>query len=192
MKKFRRQMKTVLSAVSIVVLMIVSAMLLYSSVAASLKACGIIKTNEEFSSLETENKNVGQYEVYRMPDAEDTEYMLVELAEPSDALSEPAEALPDEEEHDETADLLREGYLSDEIPLSYDLQMTARDAAKRFDVPYALVIAMIWKESSFCETAYNAECYGLMQVASINFGWVCEDLAYAEAGLCCNQERGAS
>ena len=46
MKKFRRQMKTVLSAVSIVVLMIVSAMLLYSSVAASLKACGIIKTNE--------------------------------------------------------------------------------------------------------------------------------------------------
>ena len=64
MKKFRRQMKTVLSAVSIVVLMIVSAMLLYSSVAASLKACGIIKTNEEFSSLETENKNVGQYEVY--------------------------------------------------------------------------------------------------------------------------------
>lgn len=110
MKKFRRQMKTVLSAVSIVVLMIVSAMLLYSSVAASLKACGIIKTNEEFSSLETENKNVGQYEVYRMPDAEDTEYTLVELAEPSDALSEPAEALPDEEEHDETADLLREGY----------------------------------------------------------------------------------
>lgn len=178
MKKFRRQMKTVLSAVSIVVLMIVSAMLLYSSVAASLKACGIIKTNEEFSSLETENKNVGQYEVYRMPDAEDTEYTLVELAEPSDALSEPAEALPDEEEHDETADLLREGYLSDEIPLSYDLQMTARDAAKRFDVPYALVIAMIWKESSFCETAYNAECYGLMQVASINFEWVCEDLAY--------------
>lgn len=178
MKKFRRQMKTVLSAVSIVVLMIVSAMLLYSSVAASLKACGIIKTNEEFSSLETENKNVGQYEMYGMSDAENTEYTLVELAEPSDALSEPAEALPDEEEHDKTADLLREGYLSDEIPLSYDLQMTARDAAKRFDVPYALVIAMIWKESSFCETAYNAECYGLMQVASINFEWVCEDLAY--------------
>ena len=95
-------------------------------------------------------------------------------------MSEPAEALPDEEEHDETADLLREGYLSDEIPLSYDLQMTARDAAKRFDVPYALVIAMIWKESSFCETAYNAECYGLMQVASINFEWVCEDLAYLD------------
>lgn len=180
MKKFRRQMKTVLSAVSIVVLMIVSAMLLYSSVAASLKACGIITTNEEFSSLETENKNGGQYEMYGMSDAENTEYTLVELAEPSDALSEPAEALPDEEEHDETADLLREGYLSDEIPLSYDLQMTARDAAKRFDVPYALVIAMIWKESSFCETAYNAECYGLMQVASINFEWVCEDLAYLD------------
>ena len=178
MKRFCRQLKTILSAASIIVLMIVSAMLLYSSVAASLKACGIITTNEEFSSLETENKNVGQYEMYGMSDAEDTEYTLVELAEPSDVLFEYTEALPAEDGYDETDDLLREGYLSDEIPLSYDLQMTARDAAERFDVPYALVIAMIWKESNFCETAYNAECYGLMQVASINFEWVCDDLAY--------------
>lgn len=178
MKRFCRQLKTILSAASIIVLMIVSAMLLYSSVAASLKACGIITTNEEFSSLETENKNVGQYEMYGMSDAEDTEYTLVELAEPSDILFEHTEALPDEDGYDETDDLLREGYLSDEIPLSYDLQMTARDAAEQFDVPYALVIAMIWKESSFCETAYNDECYGLMQVASINFEWVCDDLVY--------------
>lgn len=168
MKRFLGHLKIIFSAASIVVLIIASAMLLYSSVVASLEASGIITEDSEFPAMDAENKSTDQYKLHRIPDVKHIEYKLVELVE---------EPPVEEAEHNEAVDFLSEGYLSDEIPLSYDLQMTARDAAKRFDVPYALVIAMIWKESSFCETAYNAECYGLMQVASINFEWICKDLA---------------
>lgn len=180
MRAFFERLKVVISAASIIVLMVVTAMLLYSSVAASLKACGIVATDSELPAMAAESESVDQYKMHRIPDVKYIEYTLVEIAESDDSISDSSEDLPAEAKYDETADLLSEGYLSDEIPLSYDLQMTARDAAERFDVPYALVIAMIWKESSFCETAYNAECYGLMQVASLNFEWICDDLSYLD------------
>ena len=170
MKKALLVLKCLFSAVSIVAVAAVCVMLVYASTAASLRAFGFVDDEKEIV-IEQEPTDQMECTMSRIPSVKYIEYTLVDLAEPEEV-----DEQEEESTYDEEAKLLEEGYVSDEIPLSYDLQMVARDAANRFDVPYALVIAMIWKESSFCETAYNAECYGLMQVASINFHWICVDL----------------
>lgn len=170
MKKALLVLKCLFSAVSIVAVAAVCVMLVYASTAASLRAFGFVDDEKEIV-IEQEPTDQMECTMSRIPSVKYIEYTLVDLAEPEEV-----DEQEEESTYDEEAKLLEEGYVSDEIPLSYDLQMVARDAAERFDVPYALVIAMIWKESSFCETAYNAECYGLMQVASINFHWICVDL----------------
>ena len=170
MKKALLVLRCLFSAVSIVAVAAVCVMLVYASTAASLRAFGFVDDEKEIV-IEQEPTDQMEYTMSRIPSVKYIEYTLVELDEPEEV-----DEQEEESTYDEEAKLLEEGYVSDEIPLSYDLQMVARDAANRFDVPYALVISMIWKESSFCETAYNAECYGLMQVASINFHWICVDL----------------
>ena len=89
---------------------------------------------------------------------------------------------PEKEEPKESTDeeLLQSGYLSDDIPFTYDLQKAARNAAKEYNVPYALVIAIINQESSFKTDAYNCNCYGLMQVSSINFEWLRERIGVTD------------
>ena len=76
-------------------------------------------------------------------------------------------------------EMLESGYLRDDISLSYDLQMTARRASDLFDVPYAVLISVMYKESRFVVDAvnYDETCFGLMQIHRINFQWVQEALA---------------
>lgn len=78
-----------------------------------------------------------------------------------------------------TEQMLEDRYLLDDIPLSYDLQLFARDAADTFGVPYKLLLAVMFKESSYQTDAVNASgtCWGLMQVNQINFEWLQEELA---------------
>ncbi len=78
-----------------------------------------------------------------------------------------------------TEQMIEDRYLLDDIPLSYDLQLFARDAADTFGVPYKLLLAVMFKESSYQTDAVNASgtCWGLMQVNQINFEWVQKELA---------------
>lgn len=175
MKITLRIARILFSIVSIAAMTVVSVMLFCSGILAALDACGFIDLDDETPYVETKREPM-QYSVFKEPETIRIGYTLVDISEPDTDTQAEMQEYQENEEQDNYEALLQEGYISDDIPLSYDLQMTARDAASRFDVPYALVIAMIWKESSFCETAYNAECYGLMQVASINFHWICVDL----------------
>lgn len=71
-----------------------------------------------------------------------------------------------------TADLLASGVLTDEISLSYELQLVSRDAAKEFGIPYKLLLAVMFRESSYNPEAANSICYGLMQIHQMNFEWL--------------------
>ena len=73
--------------------------------------------------------------------------------------------------------LLESGILSDDIPLSYELQLDTREASTTFDVPYELLLAMMFRESSFQTDAHNDICWGLMQVHQMNFEWLETELA---------------
>ncbi len=57
-----------------------------------------------------------------------------------DASKEPEELTVEE--------MLENGTLTDSIALSYDLQLVARDAAETFGVPYKLLLAVMFRESS--------------------------------------------
>lgn len=83
---------------------------------------------------------------------------------------------PDEGEKIEKA-LLENGYLSDAVPLSYDMQDVARTACERYRVPYALALAVIECESAFDEEAVGEDGYdhGLMQIRESNFDWLREE-----------------
>ena len=67
--------------------------------------------------------------------------------------------------------MLENGTLTDSIALSYDLQLVARDAAETFGVPYRLLLAVMFRESSYNPEAENGICYGLMQIHQMNFEW---------------------
>lgn len=69
-------------------------------------------------------------------------------------------------------ELVASGYLTDDIALSYELQMVARDAAKEFGVPYKLLLAVMFRESSYNPEAANDICFGLMQIHKMNFEWL--------------------
>ena len=71
-----------------------------------------------------------------------------------------------------TEDLLASGVLTDDISLSYELQLCAREAAETFGVPYRLLLAVMFRESSYNPEAANDICYGLMQIHQMNFEWL--------------------
>ena len=73
--------------------------------------------------------------------------------------------------------MLEDGTLTDSIALSYDLQLVARDAARTFGVPYKLLLAVMFRESSYNPDAENGICFGLMQIHQMNFEWLEEELA---------------
>lgn len=86
------------------------------------------------------------------------------------------EILNTEPQEPTTEELLASGILTDDIALSYELQLVAREAAKEFDVPYKLLLAVMFRESSYNPKAANSICYGLMQIHQMNFEWLQTEL----------------
>lgn len=58
--------------------------------------------------------------------------------------------------------------LDQTIPLDYDLQYHLAVVCAEYEVPVEIALGCIEAESSFCETAENGNCYGYMQINSIN------------------------
>ena len=54
------------------------------------------------------------------------------------------------------------------IPLSDELQIYTQEICKEYNVPFDLVIGVMFAESTFDPNAKNGDCYGLMQVNAIN------------------------
>lgn len=94
--------------------------------------------------------------------------------------TEPVETAP-EEEQAETAVTRSEAITEDEsvdyfdVPLSESLQSYIYELAEEYDIPAALIIAVIDQESQFDSDSISAtNDYGLMQINEINFGWLQE------------------
>jgi soluble lytic murein transglycosylase len=65
--------------------------------------------------------------------------------------------------------------VSDGNALSYELQTLLKNACEKYNVPYALALAVAEKESSFNPDAVSkTDDYGLMQINKINFAWLSE------------------
>lgn len=75
------------------------------------------------------------------------------------------------------AALAAQGYLRDDVPLSYELQDVIQTECERHGIEYALALGLIETESSFREDADNGLCYGLMQ---LNREYFPADLSPAE------------
>lgn len=54
------------------------------------------------------------------------------------------------------------------VPLSDELQIYTQEVCKEYKVPFDLVIGIMFAESTFDLNAKNGDCYGLMQVNTIN------------------------
>lgn len=59
--------------------------------------------------------------------------------------------------------------LTEDVPLPFDLQRVMQDACIKYNVPYALALAVAECESSFILEADNGTCWGLMQIHPINY-----------------------
>lgn len=55
-----------------------------------------------------------------------------------------------------------------DVPLSDELQIYTQEICKEYNVPFDLVIGVMFIESTFNQSARNGNCYGLMQVNAIN------------------------
>lgn len=75
------------------------------------------------------------------------------------------------------AALAAQGYLRDDVPLSYELQDVLQTECERCGVDYALALGLIETESGFDPDADNGLCYGLMQ---LNRNYFPADLSPAE------------
>lgn len=87
-----------------------------------------------------------------------------------------AEIVPDDNESAliEQA-LLEQGYLSDQIPLPYDMQTILRAACEQYQVPYALALGLIETESRFKTNATSGTAdYGLCQLHKKYFEYLQE------------------
>lgn len=97
---------------------------------------------------------------------------LLVLEVPADVepeYEEPGEALY-EDQLIESA-LSEQGYLRDDVPLSYVLQEIVHSACEEFGVDYALALGLIEVESGFRADAVNSVtgCYGLCQLSPAYF-----------------------
>jgi soluble lytic murein transglycosylase-like protein len=64
---------------------------------------------------------------------------------------------------------------SEDVPLDPEPQRYVYEACEAYDVPEALVLALIEHESGFDPDASNGTCYGLMQINKVNYGWLREE-----------------
>lgn len=63
-----------------------------------------------------------------------------------------------------------------DLPINENLQRYLHSLAHAFSIDYALLLAVIETESSFAHDIVSGNCYGLMQIHSINHGWLSERL----------------
>ncbi len=63
-----------------------------------------------------------------------------------------------------------------DIPLSHELQDAALDACKEYGVLPDVLFAVMEVESGYQPDAKNGECYGLMQIHTINLPWLQEQI----------------
>ena len=59
--------------------------------------------------------------------------------------------------------------LTEDVPLPLELQRVMQDACDKYNVPYALALAVAECESSFILEADNGTCWGVMQIHPINY-----------------------
>lgn len=59
--------------------------------------------------------------------------------------------------------------LTEDVPLPFEYQRVMQDACDKYNVPYALALAVAECESSFILEADNGTCWGLMQIHPINY-----------------------
>ena len=59
--------------------------------------------------------------------------------------------------------------LTEDVPLPFEYQRVMQDACDKYNVPYALALAVAECESSFILEADNGPCWGLMQIHPINY-----------------------
>lgn len=64
------------------------------------------------------------------------------------------------------AALIGQGYFSDLVPLTYDLQDVLQTACARHDIAYPIALGLIEQESAFNPLRVSSKgCYGLMQLS---------------------------
>lgn len=79
---------------------------------------------------------------------------------PTKTMEQPSLELTEEREH---------GFVVYDISLSEELQRYTFDRCKKLDLSYELVLAIMFKESSYKpDVVNNHQCYGLMQIHKIN------------------------
>lgn len=69
-------------------------------------------------------------------------------------------------------------FFREDIPLDYDVQIAAMEAANTFGTPLNILYAVAFRESSFRVDATNGFCWGLMQINECNFDWLQDELSY--------------
>ncbi len=116
--------------------------------------------------------------VYTSKTTEQAEVVAMEAAtEVEPVATVETEAGTETEVEPTVEEMLASNYLTDDIALSYDLQLAARGASETFGVPYKLLLAVMFRESSYNTDASNGICYGLMQIHNMNFDWLEDELA---------------
>jgi len=91
--------------------------------------------------------------------------------------------LPDEDARINDA-LLQQGYLREDVPLSYDLQAILHAECEYYDIPYSLALGLIEVESCFKSSAVSSNGdYGLCQLNPQYFPTGLSDLENIQYGL---------
>ena len=67
-----------------------------------------------------------------------------------------------------------------DIPLSHELQDVALAACEEYGVLPDVLFAVMEVESGYQTDAKNGECYGLMQIHSINLPWLSEQIGVTD------------
>lgn len=70
--------------------------------------------------------------------------------------------------------------ITDEIPLDYTTQEKVIHWCEEYRVPYSMALAVIEAESSFRPDAKNGNCYGYMQINSINRSWLNREIGVTD------------
>lgn len=69
----------------------------------------------------------------------------------------------------EISDTTEQYVLTEDIPLAFEYQKAMQDACEKYNVPYALALAVAECESSFNLEADSGTCWGVMQIHPINY-----------------------
>lgn len=73
--------------------------------------------------------------------------------------------------------LLASGYLSDDVPLSYELQDALRSACYEYNIPYALALAVIEQETRFqMIDGDGGDSLGFFQIQPRWWKWLADEL----------------